>query len=352
MSATPLSIVIPTHDRAPILARCLAALDAQRGMPEGTEIVVVDDGSRDDTRGVVASLAATARVPIVYLAQPASGPAAARNLGVRHARGRVLLFLGDDILAEPTLVAEHVRLHAAHPGRDVAVLGFVTWSDEVPVTPYMRWLESSGNQFDYGSIGVQDEIDPARFFYTSNLSLKREVLVETGELFDERFRHALLEDIDLGRRLAARGLRLKYNPAAVGRHHHAVRLAQYARRIELSSEYWVLLERKASGERSNREPDDRDALPDPGRAVTRPRRDYAAYTWFLLRVAGEIARNWPYWWVARLAERRRDAPVAFERAHRYWAHRGLLRLEVKRAMALATSRDARRGPAVPGSTSG
>jgi hypothetical protein len=262
---------------------------------------------------------------VSYVRQPASGPAAARNLGLRHGSGGIVLFIGDDIIAEPTLVEEHGRWHRQFPDPGVAVLGTVSWSPTLTVTPYMHWLEVSGNQFDYGRIRGMEDVDPARFFYTSNLSLKRDFLTANGEWFDERFRHALLEDIDLGRRLAARGLRLKYNAAAVAFHDHAVTLSAYARRIERSSEYWVLLESKAAAPGAVAQAD--------GERPPRPRRDYRAYAWFLTRVCGEVVGNWPAWWLARYYERRRLAPAAFLGAHRHWAYRGLLRLEARKALA-------------------
>jgi glycosyltransferase involved in cell wall biosynthesis len=325
MPAAPLSIVVPTHNRAATLRRCVEALWAQRERPESCEVVIVDDGSTDETPEVVAALQRRAPIPLTYVHQTAQGPAAARNRGIRAATGDVVLLLGDDIIAEPTLVAEHLRWHARFPSPLVAVLGFVTWSRHITVTPYMRWLEESGNQFDYAAIAGLEGVDPARYLYTANLSLKRSVFDALGEWFDEQFRHALLEDIDLGRRLAGRGLQLKYNAAAVAYHEHAIRLAGYARRIQLSSEYWVLLEGKARAAQGPA------LVQEPG--ATRPRRDYLAYAAYLMRVSGEVARNWPFWWAARHYETRAVAPRAFERAHRYWAQRGLLRLEARRGLA-------------------
>jgi glycosyltransferase involved in cell wall biosynthesis len=321
------SVVIPTHNRAATLRKCLDALVTATDFPPDGEILVMDDGSRDGTEAIVRAAAAAAPMRIAYERQPASGPAAARNRGVGRARGRVLLFLGDDIIASPGLIGEHLRAHATWPDPSVGILGYVTWAPGIGVTPYMRWLEASGNQFDYGALTGRDEADPALHLYTANLSLKREFLASTGELFDERFRHALLEDIDLGRRLAARGLRLKYYRNAVGHHDHAIELRRYVRRIERSSEYWVLLENKAASRRQTG--DAADATPP-----TRAKRDYGAYAWYLARVAGEVLRTWPSWWAARYLERRRISQDVFVRAHRHWAHRGLLRMEAKRAVAL------------------
>ncbi|MGE3844814.1 MAG: glycosyltransferase family 2 protein [Vicinamibacterales bacterium] len=318
-----LSIVIPTHNRADVLGRCLGALCRQEALPADAEIIVVDDGSEDETRAAVAAGANGAPVPIHYLWQAASGPAAARNRGIRAASGHIVLFLGDDIIAGPRLVSEHLSSHTAFPDVMIGVLGFVTWSDRVPVSPYMRWLESSGEQFAYGTLDDRSWVDPSRYLYTSNLSLKRRAVAESGEWFDERFRHALLEDIDLGRRLASHGFTLYYNRAAGARHEHAIELRHYARRIERSSEYWVLLEKKRN-----------DAVPGAEKVPMPARRNYVAYAGFLLRVSAEVIGNWPFWWVARFCEHRRVAPTAFRRAHHFWAQRGLLRLEARKVAKL------------------
>jgi glycosyltransferase involved in cell wall biosynthesis len=309
----------------------LKALAAQEPLPPACEVVIVDDGSRDDTPAAVEGMRARLPIPLGYERQDPRGPAAARNLGLRLAHGDIVLFLGDDIIADPALLAAHLQSHMLLPDPRVAVLGFVTWSPSIDVTPYMHWLETSGNQFDYGRLRPEEDVDPARFFYTANLSVKRKFLADTHEYFDERFRHALLEDIDLGKRLACHGLRLRYNPDARAFHEHAVSLAGYVRRIERSSEYRVLLDRPTpSGSRTR-------GSSSPSTSAPRRRRNYFAYAWFLVRVVGEILRNWPFYLAARIFERRRLAPVAFTRAHRHWAHRGLLRLEAKRAFAKLTS---------------
>src|SRR5687767_6564514 len=96
-----LSVVVPTHNRGPILARCLECLAAQTLVDRPWEVVVVDDGSHDDTPARIAGLSDRLPFPLVYMRQPNRGPAAARNAGIRAARGRLQLFIGDDILAGP-----------------------------------------------------------------------------------------------------------------------------------------------------------------------------------------------------------------------------------------------------------
>ena len=87
-----LSVIVPARDAEATIGRTLAALAAQR-IAEPYEVIVVDDGSRDAT----AAIARAAAGPVTVLTQDASGPAAARNLGVGHARGDRLAFCDADV---------------------------------------------------------------------------------------------------------------------------------------------------------------------------------------------------------------------------------------------------------------
>jgi glycosyltransferase involved in cell wall biosynthesis len=200
-----LSVVVPTYNRASVLARCLDALRDQ--VAEPNEIVVVDDGSTDETQAVLHDRSGWVRV----VAQENGGRAAAKNAGVEAATGTVVLFIDDDIIATPGLVARHIQFHLDHPAETDALLGRVTWSPEVEVTRHMHWLEHGGPLFAYDSID-----DPAhvgwRLFYTCNVSLKR--------AFFEPFDVALpiFEDSEMAYRLTKRGLTLRYDASALGHH--------------------------------------------------------------------------------------------------------------------------------------
>src|SRR5213078_111896 len=126
-----------------------------------------------------------------------------------------------------TLLDEHLRWHERHPEETTGVLGHVAWSQDVRVTPFMRWLER-GIQFDYRSIrGIEA---PWWHLYSCNASLKRSLL-ERGGGFDEvRFPFGY-EDLDLGRRLSDCGLRLLYNREARGEHLRKDSLVNFRDRI-------------------------------------------------------------------------------------------------------------------------
>ncbi len=225
------SIVIPTYRRPGILLRVLEALDRQSG-PPSFEVVVVDDGSGDDTASRLAAYHPT--YPFRFLSQQNAGPAAARNRGVEQARGTHVLFLGDDTVPEPDLLAVHAAAHAPARPHPVAVLGYTTWPRERRVSPFLHHINEYGLQFGYGLIDDPESV-PFNFFYTSNISLPRSLLMQAG-LFDTTFPHAAWEDIEMAYRLMKLGMRMIYRPAAVTRHYHDITLASFRRRQERSGE--------------------------------------------------------------------------------------------------------------------
>jgi len=219
MSQEPfLSVLIPTKDRAPVLARTLASLGEQQDFDGGFEIVVADNGSTDDTPAIL-RLAKAEMHSMTAVTEPSGGPASARNAAAAAARGEVLMLLGDDTApAAPDLLAQHASLHRTHPSADFACLGRIEWSPEAPVTDFMRWLDRRGPQFHYWEIGP-GRVDPANYFYSSHLSLKRSVFTVVGG-FDKRFPFAAVEDTDLGTRLAHHGVVLEYHPELLVWHDH------------------------------------------------------------------------------------------------------------------------------------
>ena len=96
----------------------------------------------------------------------------------------------------------------------------------------MKWLGLAGPLFDYYSLSRGMQVDGAHF-YTNNISLKTEFLRKNG-MFDEDFRTYGYEDLELGYRLMRRGLRLLYNPDAVGYHCKYMSFADACRREQLA----------------------------------------------------------------------------------------------------------------------
>lgn len=226
-----LSVIIPTYNRRESLLKCLAALERQTWKGELFEVVVVDDGSSDGTREAVSARPAGGDFEISYFLLDHKGPAAVRNEGIRRASGELLLFIGDDILAGPRLLEEHLNWHSAHPEEGTAVFGYVTWSPELRVTPFMHWLEHGGPGFRYYQFSHGKTVD---VLWTCNISLKREFLLRSGAFFDEEFPYAAMEDIELGYRLRGSELKILFNKNAAAWHFHPTDILSYCVRQRLA----------------------------------------------------------------------------------------------------------------------
>lgn len=213
MAPGELAVVIPTRGRWPVLARTLDALARQT--VHGFETIVSVDG--DDQR-VPPEI--EARPEIRVLSGEQGGPGIARNRGAAATDRGLLLFLGDDVVPGSALVERHLARHRSTPARELAVLGRVEWHPELGSDRLLRWLEWSGSQFEYRALGTApaEDVGFGRF-YSANVSLTHAIFDEAGG-FDPDFRTADYEDIELGWRLAQRGMRLAYEPEALGWHLH------------------------------------------------------------------------------------------------------------------------------------
>ena len=215
--------MIPTLGRRASLLRVLACLDEQRS-PSSFEVVVVEDAAEaEDSSPPAEGRGYDLRV----LRASRPGASAARNAGVAAARSALILFLDDDVLPSPELVREHIAWHGDRPEPEIGVLGHVTWAAELKVTTFMHWLDH-GIQFDYRSI-AGGEAGWGRF-YTANVSVKRSMIEAVGG-FDEVRLPFGYEDLDLAYRMANRGFRLLYNPAAAAEHLHEMDLDFWKRRV-------------------------------------------------------------------------------------------------------------------------
>lgn len=234
-----ISVIIATHNAAGTIRRVLEAVRLQ--LAPRDQLLVVDDGSEDGTREAVALLSTSSPVQLLPLAPVRRGAAAARNAGLRAATSDLVLFLGDDTVPDRQLVNRHRAVHLVHPEEVVGCLGQVTWDPLLPPSPFMIWLEHGGPQNAYGEIAGQRWVDPRRYFYAANLSVKRTFVERAGGFDDERFSTYGFEDTDLGLRLARRGLRLCYEPTARVWHAHPHTLTSFLTRQRAAGRNFVLL---------------------------------------------------------------------------------------------------------------
>jgi glycosyltransferase involved in cell wall biosynthesis len=205
------SIVMPTYQRRESLRRTLETLARVEYPRDRLELVLVSDGSTDGSAEMARSLGLPFALHV--LEQPNQGPAAARNLALAHARGPFVLFLDDDVLASPGLVAEHARAHVEAPDGDRVVIGTLLPPDE-PRSPWVQWeLDTVVRQYE----AMRDGRYPPtpRQFYTGNASARLALVLAAGA-FDTTFKRA--EDVELAFRLERQGLTFVFRQGASAVH--------------------------------------------------------------------------------------------------------------------------------------
>jgi len=198
MSPVDLSVVVPTYNQADLLQECLRALVGQTLPQETYEIVVVDDGSTDQTAAVLGRFGPPVRV--VRLPQN-RGRSAARNAGIRAAAASLIVLVDSDIIVRADFLASHLRVHTRE-GPGILSRGPVI---DVPD------LESARDGRPLRLVA-----SPA-YLTTANAALAKDALLRAG-LFDEGFSGYGWEDFDLGLRLKRLGIRRVFCRQAVAFH--------------------------------------------------------------------------------------------------------------------------------------
>ncbi len=203
-----LSVIIATHNRRELLGRCLQALADQTLDPSAFEVVVADDGSEDGSATLVEGLRLGYEVTALRLEK--GGKSAALNAAIEAAAGEVCVFLDDDIIAAPELLAEHLAAHE----RDPMALGIGRLTQVPPEGHdwFTRAFTVGWNQrYDELAHKCLDWTD----CYGGNLSAPRAALRAAGG-FAENL--GAIEDLEVGYRLCRAGCRPVYMPDAAGLH--------------------------------------------------------------------------------------------------------------------------------------
>jgi glycosyltransferase involved in cell wall biosynthesis len=238
VTAPLISVVIPTYQRCASVRRLLLALSHQTVAAAEYEVIVPIDGSDDGTREMIDRFDAPYR--LVGAWQPNRGRAAARNAGVRLARGRIVVFLDDDMEPLPGFLRAHLDAHP--PGSRRAVIGPVPIHADASSPPIVHFRQA-GMDAHLARLAERDYRLGFRDIYSGNLSLPRELLNEIGG-FDETFTLYGHEDYELALRLVKAGAELDHCPAASALQHYEKDFADFARDCLARGRTAVLFARK------------------------------------------------------------------------------------------------------------
>lgn len=187
-----LSVIVPVYNAESQLRLCLRSLAASVNAP--FECIVVDDGSTDGSAAVAREAGA-----IVLATEGRSGPACARNIGAKAARGDILLFIDSDVCVHDDTLEQVVREFILHPEAD-ALMG--SYDRQPSGSSFMSQYRNLMHHYVH-----QMSKREATTFWAGCGAVRREAFLELGG-FDEMYRTPAIEDIELGYRLAARGRKI------------------------------------------------------------------------------------------------------------------------------------------------
>ena len=216
------SVVMITHNRRHLLERHLPILLSD---PAATEVIVVNDGSRDGTAAFLAELAD--RHPQLIAVNIANGGMDnARRTGVDRASGDLLVLMDDDIEPTESMITEHVRRH--RDGENLVVVGYMPIGDDLD----SHDLATAAYAIDYESVMSRYERDPRRILldlWNGHVSLRRDAYLEARDGDDTWPREAFFEDRHLGLQLHRLGLTGRFDRDLKAYHRHAGDLSSFRR---------------------------------------------------------------------------------------------------------------------------
>ena len=222
------SIIIPTFNGVSRIGNCLDALVYQTAGRDA-EILVVNDGSTDNTADVVARYSG-----VRLITQSNAGPASARNRGALEARGTIILFTDDDCVPMPQWLTAMIE-----PFKDPSVVGV-----KGVYRTRQRNLAARFVQIEYeDKYRRMLDLPQIDFIDTYSAGFRRDRFLEMNG-YDVSFPVACAEDVELSYRMSARGWRMKFVPAAIVYHTHPDTLLSYLNKKYKFAFWRVLAVRK------------------------------------------------------------------------------------------------------------
>jgi len=195
-----LSVVVPVKNGHDVLPRMLGALSRSELPRETWELIVVDDGSRDDTVDIASEYADL----VIRLPGRSRGPGYARNRGVERARGDCVVFLDADVLVRSDTLA---RIAATMSAREDVDAVFGAYCDEPAAAGVVSQYRNLLHHYTH-----DQEPGEAQTFWAGCGCIRRSVFVAVGMYDEWRFSRPQIEDVELGYRMSAHGYRILLQP--------------------------------------------------------------------------------------------------------------------------------------------
>lgn len=238
-SQPTISIIIPTYNRSKLLYYTLSSICKQRDQHFNMEIIVVDDGSSDDTYEVALSFKDILTLKYLFQEDKGYRVASARNLGIRHSSGEIIVFIDSGMILSPDCIASHLESHQ-QTKEATAVIGYMlgleepdtgdeilpsqinTDDPETSITSILaskRFLDIREKTFKLCRDDLSTLPAPWALFWTGNASVKT-IAIESVGSFDTNYDGRWgVEDIDLGFRLFKNGTQFILNRKATAIHY-------------------------------------------------------------------------------------------------------------------------------------
>ena len=218
------SVIIPVRNGSKTIKKCLKAVLAQN-VGQKFEVIVVDDGSTDNTIGIVK------RFPKVKLIQQEPlGPAVARNNGARHAKGEIVVFTDADCIPEKNWLEEMLK-----PFEDKSIAG-VQGAYRTRQHELMARFTQLEIEYRYEKMLSSEKID---WIGSYSAAYNRSLFLELNG-FNRDFKKASGEDPDLSYSIQEKGYRIEFNPKAIVYHSHPASLMRYLGK-KFQHAYWRVL---------------------------------------------------------------------------------------------------------------
>jgi GT2 family glycosyltransferase len=219
MALPKASVIVPMYNRFDNSLNCIESLINQTISHDEFEVLLIDDGSVDDTEGKVKTKIKN-HENVFYIKNVKNlGRSLTRNIGIQKSRGDILIFLDNDMIVEPNFVKVHIQAHKSQKS-PIAVIGNIFYPREaLNKSNFGRYIQSRaiGYRNWFSNRGIEYSNLNGKFFAGGNSSCLKKIVLDIG-MFDTEFEKYGGEDEYFGFKLNKKGVKIVFEPLAKSLH--------------------------------------------------------------------------------------------------------------------------------------